>query len=227
MLMPRYVFADDFRQFYSYFLAQPHQERIFQKREYLWQPGQPHEKIHYFVSGAAVHYADHENGRRKIISFHAAGTVYPGYHQNNFKIELSLATQALSEIQALEFTKAQFQKMFEENTALSEQVVNWYSAYVNRLLFETVHQEYNLSLVKLCNLLYLLTAGSTTLADNGIDMTQDELAELLGLSRIQLTRGLTELRSRKVIATFRGKITVIDPKALAKLCTSEALPEDL
>ena len=55
----------------------------------------------------------------------------------------------------LEFTRQQFSQMFEENAELSEQVVNWYSMYVNRLLFETVHQEYNSSFVKICNLLYL------------------------------------------------------------------------
>lgn len=227
MLTPRYIFTDDFREFYPYFLSQPHIERTFRKGEYLWAPGQPYGKIHYIVSGAAVHYADHENGRRRIISFHAAGTVYPGYHQNDFKIEQSLVTQALSGMKTLEFTRAQFKSMFEANTELGEQVVSWYSAYVNRLLFETVHQEYNQSLVKISNLLFLLTTEQPLLSENGIDMTQEELAELLGLSRIQLTRGLSELRNLGVITTSRGKITVTDPAALEKLCTSEALPGDL
>lgn len=223
MLTPRYIFADDFKQFYQYFLSQPHIKKTFRKGDYLWTPGSPCEKIHYIVSGAAVHYADHENGRRKIISFHAAGTVYPGYHLNDYKIELSLTTAALSEMNVLEFTKEQFQKMFECNTALSEQVVNWYSMYVNRFLFETVHQEYNSSLIKLCNLLYLLTAAQTSLPKFTLEMTQDELAELLGLSRVQLTRGLSELRKRNIILTKRNQIKVIDLAALAALCTSEAL----
>ena len=80
MLTPRYIFADDFKQFYQYFLSQPHIKKTFRKGEYLWAPGSPCEKIHYIVSGAAVHYADHENGRRKIIRFHAPGTVNPGYN---------------------------------------------------------------------------------------------------------------------------------------------------
>lgn len=143
MLTPRYFFADDFRQFYGYFLSQPHVKRTFQKGDYLWKPGQPHQKIHYIISGAAIHFSDHESGRRKIISFHGDGTVFPGYHQYDFKIERSLITVALSGMKVLEFTKEQFQKMFETNTALSNQVVNWYAMYINRFLFETVHQEYN------------------------------------------------------------------------------------
>ena len=223
MLTPRYFFADDFRQFYEYFLSQPHTARTFHKGDYLWKPGQPYEKIHYIISGAAIHFADHENGRRKIISFHGAGTVFPGYHQHDYKIELSLITAALSNMKVLEFTKDQFQKMFETNIALSEQVINWNSMYINRFLFEIVHQEYNPSFVKICNLLYLLTINQPACSGLVIDMTQEELAEILGLSRIQLTRGLSELRRQNIISTSRGKIHVINLPALASLCSSETI----
>ena len=45
MLKPRYYFANDFRSFYEYFLAQPHTKQIFQKGDYLWKPGQPYDRI--------------------------------------------------------------------------------------------------------------------------------------------------------------------------------------
>ena len=169
MLTPRYFFAEDFRlhiaqdahrrfpgrQNLHSILSQPHVRRTFRRGDYLWAPGEPYEKLHYIISGTAVHFADHETGRRKIISFHGPGTVFPGYRNQDFKIELSLITVALSDMEVLEFTLPQFQQMFESNTALSEQVVNWHAMYINRLLFETVHQEYNSSFVKICNLLYL------------------------------------------------------------------------
>lgn len=111
--------------------------------------------------------------------------------------------------------------MFEENTELSEQVINWYSMYVNRLLFETVHQEYNSSFVKICNLLYLLTVNNPQNYGFDIAITQEALAGMLGLSRVQITRGLAQLRRQSIIATGRGKITVTDLPALARLCSSE------
>lgn len=221
MLTPRYYFTGEFCRFYDYFLSHPHTEKHFAKGEYLWRPGQPHEKIHYIKSGALMHYADHENGHRKIISFHGEGSIFPGYHTCGFKIELSLTTVALTEISVLEFTRQQFSQMFEENTKLSEQVVNWYSMYVNRLLFETVHQEYNSSFVKICNLLYLLTVNNPQNHGFDIAITQDALAGMLGLSRVQITRGLAQLRRQSIIATGPGKITVTDLPALAQLCSSE------
>src|SRR5699024_9387158 len=118
--------------------SQPHTERQFQKGDYLWKPGQPYDRIQYYVSGTSVHFSEDESGHRKIISFHGPGTIFPGYHTTDFRIELSLSTAALSNIKVLEFTIPQFKAMFESNAALSEDVVNWHSKYVNRFLFETI-----------------------------------------------------------------------------------------
>ena len=227
MLTPRYYFAEDFRAFHDYFLAQPHREKVFRRGELLWKPGQPYDRMHYFLSGAAVHYAEHETGRRRIISFHGPGTVYPGYHTIGFRIELSLTTAALSEIRALEFTVPQFQAMFESNAALAEQVVSWYSMYVNRFLFETIHQGFHSSRVKLCNLLYLLTMNQPASSGLVIEMTQEDLADILGISRVHITRELTALRRMGVLTTTRGKLTITDLPALAGLCTDEAVQEGL
>ena len=153
----------------------------------------------------------------------SSGTVFPGYHQHDFKIERSLLTVALSEMTVLEFTKSQFQQMFETNPQLSAAVVEWYATYVNRLLYETAHQEYNNSFVKLCNLLYLLAVNTPPEASQAIDMTQEDLSDILGISRVHLTRGLTQLRNEQIIRTRRRELEVIDLPALARFCSLETL----
>lgn len=223
MLEPRYYFADDFHSFYKYFLTQPHTKRHYSKGEYLWEPGQPYDRIQYYVSGVSMHFSDHESGYRKIISFHGPGTMFPGYHTNDFHIELSLTTVAISDIKVIEFTIPQFKAMFDSNPELANSVVNWYSKYVNRFLFETIHQDFNSSQVKICNLLYLLTMNQPANSGLVIEMTQEEIAGILGMSRVQVTRELTTLRSRGIIVTTRGKITITNLSALVSLCTEEAL----
>lgn len=218
-----YYFADDFRPFYGYFLSQPHTERTFAKGEYLWRPGQPYDRVQYYVSGTTVHFADHESGHRKIISFHGPGTILPAYHTTDFRIELSLSTVAISAVRVLEFSISQFKAMFEANAELAESVVNWYAKYVNRFLFEIVHQEFNSSKVKLCNLLYLLTLNQPSNSGLTIEMTQEDLADILGMSRVQITRELADLRSRGILSTTRGKLTITDLSALSSLCTEETL----
>ena len=145
----------------------------------------------------------------------------PGYHTTDFRIELSLSTIALSAVKVLEFTISQFKVMFESNAELAESVVNWYAKYVNRFLFETIHQEYNSSQVKLCNLLYLLMMNQPSESGLPIEMRQEDLADLLGMSRVQITRELAELRNRGVLSTARGSLTITDLPALTAICTEE------
>lgn len=221
MLTPRYLFTGDFAPFEGYFRAQPHRERRFRKGEYLWAPGRPFESLYYILSGVAQTFTAHENGRRKITSFHGSGTVFPGYHRQDFRIEAAIGTVALSDIRALEFTKEQFRLMFESNVPLAAQVVDWYASYINLLLYETAHQEYNSTFLKLCNLLYLLPAQQAGPDGCVIDMTQDDLADILGVSRVQLTRGLSVLREQGILRTHRGRIEIADRPALAQCCSLE------
>lgn len=222
MLTPSYFFTNDFKQFYEYFLSQPHKKKSFKKGDYLWEPNKPFEKIHYIISGIAQNYVEHENGHRKILSFHGCGTVFPGYHEQDYKIESALITVALCDIEVLEFTKAEFRSMFQHNPQLSAQVIDWFSKDVNLLIYETAHQEYNSSFIKLCNLLYLLV--NETGEQNHLNcITQDDIADILGTSRVNLTRGLARLRNENIIITKRKQIEVIDPSALEKYCSLETL----
>lgn len=221
MRTPRYFFTGDFSAFHEYFLSRPHERRRFARGEFLWPPGKPFERMHYILSGAARCCVEHENGRRKIISFHGAGTLFPVYHERGYRIELAITTEALSPVETLEFSKADFRAMFRENGALAAALVEWYASYVNLLLYETAHQEYNGSFLKLCNLLYLLAPAG------GLDaVTQEELADILGTSRVNLTRGLAQLRSEGVVRTRRGRVEITDREALARRCSLETVELD-
>ncbi|CUH93942.1 hypothetical protein P22_0004 [Propionispora sp. 2/2-37] len=166
---------------------------------------------------------EHENGHRKILSFHGSGTVFPGYHEQDYKIESTLITVTLSDMEVLEFTKAEFRRMFQQNPQLSAQVIDWFSKDVNLLIYETAHQEYNNSFIKLCNLLYLLLVNETGKQNHLNCITQDAIADILGISRVNLTRGLARLRKENIIITKRKQIEVIDPSALEKYCSLETL----
>ena len=54
-------------------------------------------------------------------------------------------------------------------------------------------------------------------------MTQEELADILGMSRVQVSRELSALRKQGILSTGRGGLTVTSPLKLARLCTSETV----
>ena len=56
-----------------------------------------------------------------------------------------------------------------------------------------------------------------------IEMTQEELADILGMSRVQITRELTALRAEGILATKRGRLLITDLPKLAALCSAETV----
>ena len=223
MLIPRYYFSNDFAGFYEYFLTQPHVRKTFQKEEALWKLDEPLTHVYYVISGAAVATLEHEDGFRKISSFHSSGTVFPVSHQSSFKIEQSIAVTAISEMETLCFTNETFLQMLCENRQLMLNTLNWYASYVNLLLYESAHQDYNSSFIKLCNLLYLFSQNSPSGQEGRIDLTQENIAQLLTMTRVNAARNLARLRDEKIIIPHRRWIEIIDQQALEAYCSLETL----
>ena len=223
MLIPRYYFSNDYEEFLDFFLSYPHVRKHYQKDEYLWNLGDNVTHIHYILSGMALTVLEHENGFRKISSFHSEGTVFPGCHKAHFKIEQAIATIALSETETLCFSRDVFLQMVSENQQLMFRTLDWYAMYINLLLYESAHQDYNHSFIKLCNLLYLFMQNSPSKETGRIDLTQENIAEILTVTRVNAAKNLARLRDEKIIVSHRKWIEVINPKALEAYCSLETL----
>ena len=65
-----------------------------------------------------------------------------------------------------------------------------------------------------------LTAGST---DDGIELSQDQLARLIGASRNAVVAALASLRARGIITTSRRRLVVCDPHALGRLAAGSTM----
>lgn len=224
MLIPRYYFYNDYAELYDYFLSHPHRERSFRKGDYLWKPGEFIERVYYIKSGICITSAEHEDGYQKILYFHSKGSVFPGFHESLFKIEKSLITRAISDMQTLEFTKESVHQMFEENNRLSSIAFESYAKLINLLLYETAHQEYNNSFIKLCNLLYLLYQNSLNSNPKHIDLSQENIAEILTINRVNVAKNLSRLRDEGIIVSHRKWIELVDIEALKSYCSYETLP---
>lgn len=249
MLIPRYLFVDDFVEWKEYFIS--HKPHIVQIKpgQYIWSPDESFQYVNFIESGLAKTYLAHESGRRKILSYHGHGTVFPVFHELDFKIEKSLVTEAFSPMIIWRFKRSDFKHMLESEPTLNSALLSWYARYVNLLIFETAHQEYNSGFEKVCNVLLLIYqeqqyeheqahtfyesrrafSYDTLVVDasknsnaNELVLTQEELAEILGMSRVNLTRHIGRLRSEGIIATARKHIILLDLPQLMHYCSSEA-----
>ena len=225
MLLPRYYFSGDYEALHDYFLSQPHTRRFFQKGDYLWKPGEFIRRVYYIESGISVTSAEHEDGYQKILFFHSKGTVFPGFHRSLFKIERALSTRALSPMQTLEFSSDQVYRMFQENSQLSAIAFESYAKLINLLIYETAHQDYNNVFLKLCNLLYLFSQNSPSGAPKHIELTQENIADILTINRVNAAKALARLRDEGIIISHRKWVEIVDLEALERHCSQETLPE--
>lgn len=219
MLVPRYIFKNDFAQFYDLLQTYPHKVHSFAPGQYMWSPDEPLDTIHFIIKGLVKTSLEHEDGYSKIISFHGTRTIFPGFHQEDFKLERSLSSVAIIPSETLAFSRPVFQTIIEEHQAVAFTLINMYARYINLLLYETGHQEYNTAFVKLCNLLYLLSSEE----DNQLHLTQEELATVLGISRVTLARYLSRLRQENIIETGRKSLNIKHRNALKAYCSDETV----
>lgn len=223
MLIPRYYFSDDYASLYEYFLSQPHVEKTFHKGDYLWAPGEALTHVYYIKSGIVQTLVEHEEGYRKILSFHSKGTVFPGCHNFVYKIEQSILSKALSDTDTLCFTQSDFHRMYQENSQLASTVLEWYAMYINLLIYENAHQEYNNSFIRLCNLLYLFSRNSPSGCPEKIELTQENIADILTVNRVNAARSLSRLRDEQIIRPHRRWIEILDMDGLERYCSNETL----
>lgn len=223
MLIPRYFFSDDYTEFYDYFLSQLHRRRVFEKGDMIWNLGETIRYVYYIKSGIVKTFVEHEDGYHKILHFHSNGTVFPGCQNSVFKIEASIGTEALTQVEALEFTREDFYRMYQENMSLNARVLETYSMYINLFIYESAHQDYNNAFIKVCNLLYLFSLHSPAGTPVRIELTQQEIADILTISLVNVTNNLAKLRNNGIIVSHRKWIEITDYPRLISCCSNETI----
>ena len=87
-----------------------------------------------------------------------------------------------------------------------------------------IRDRFNSARIQLCNLLYLLQGGEAD-PQRLPDVTQDELSDILGMSRVNLARTLAQLREEGILRTQRRRIEILDPAGLRASCSLETLDD--
>lgn len=228
MLTPRYFYHHDFTAFEQLFRERANSKRTFVKGELLWFPGECIERVYYLVSGLVKTVLVGEDGINKTIFFHGSGSVFPGCHEARFDIERSLVSTAMAPVTAYELPIHEAQALLRESPDLTHAMLEVYAAYTNLLIYGSAQQGRSDGLSNLSDLLFLLARGMDG-ADRPscrIDLTQEELAELLGMNRVSVARLIGFLRDKGVLATYRGGIEIRSFHQLATHCSASALGED-
>lgn len=216
MLLPRFFFSQDFAPFRPFLLGLAPRMRRFRRGEFLWRPGEPFSAVFYIDSGLVRSAVEGKRDRR-TNSWHGPGTMYPVVHSEPFALESSITAEAVTDVGALEFTNDAVLSAIRRNPDFAVATIDFYSRYVNLLLFTSSSLTFAKTVSALAAVLLLLfeNAPEAQLGRNEeLRVTQTELAELLGIDRASLVRAMTILRSAGAIATARGVVKLVSIERL-------------
>ena len=225
--LPRLYSTEGFRPAWGVLDGCVLQARTFAPGDCFWAPGEAFGRLYRIRRGLARLSVQHPTGKLKDLGWYGPGEVFPLPHETRFRIERSILLEAVESIEADELSAEAVDRLFDADSVFRRLVVEAYARMVNLLLFDSAHQSLNSALVRTANVLELLARCG---ADSGeassaktVRRTQEELAQLIGVNRANLTRALTTLREAGAIETRRGEIRVADAEKLSRFCSSESL----
>ena len=210
MLISRIFFLNEFSEYERILESYPHTVEHLKEQEYFWVPGNYMDRVYYIVSGMTQTSIIHDGGEEKIFGYWGEGELYPLMcTQMEFNTERSIQFKALTETIAFSFTTETFRRILAEHPEITYACIDRYCRYSNSLLFSTVTNSYESIVTRICNLLYMYLHYMPNDAQQ-VNVSQGEIASILGTTRVSVARGLTQLRQEKVVKTAKGKIFVLN-----------------
>ncbi len=227
MLYPRYYYRDDFKQFEPFLLTKKPDIHTFHSGAFLNGYVIGYDTIYYILQGVGKMSALHESGEHSILSYHGPGTMYPLIRcGEQFKLENNLFFQALTDMEVMVFSGKEIVAFMQENNEFSEQTVRLFNRYINMLVCRIVDREHGNALSAISNLLYILFCDNFySCRTNELTISQGEIAEITGMSRVHVNRTLQALVSQGSIVTRSGSILLTDLKKLEENCSQDVVGE--
>lgn len=207
----QYYFGDDFKQFEDYLLSIEHTVFECTKDTPLSGVGAPLDKEYYVLEGMIRTSFIHESGHIKAFAFYGPYTFAPLYYPGDYKIESSLIFTAATDLKALAFDRKLLGRYLNENLALNQAMYDAYMRLVVLLIEDNINQLFSTGLEKISHFLY---SAITNSGNPVVLISQDDLANFVGMNRANVAKYLKQLREEEIIETARNRIIVKNAKKL-------------
>ncbi len=213
MIPPRLYVTDDFTPFAE--LIMQYGSRIRIEKNTVLRDANGADRAAYFIrDGVAKLSFVNEEGTEGTLLFFGKGAIYPINGVDEvLTAENYLQLVSVTDMDVIRFPARRVLDLCRTSTEFNVAIINHYVRYVNVLITKLLLNSYNDSTQLVSALLYLYVherGGENTI----IDLTQEQIGQITGLSRTQVTRVLSTLRNNSVIRTLRGRLQVIDPEKL-------------
>jgi len=224
VILPKYYFSNDFKEFENLFINGDHTIKKFSPHSIMSSQGETFTSSFYIQKGMLKVAIGHEEGQEKTVSFHGEGTVFPFcINEERYQLEYSIVVTAVSDVTAISFSDKTARKLVLAYPTLALRVAENFCRQINLLYYDNVSQSFDDSDKRICTFLYLYDSNLQS-KDHRIQLTQEEIASIIGIRRVQVARVFRSLREEKIISTHRNYLIITDIDKLALLCSKEILP---
>lgn len=186
----------------------------------------PH--IYTVLSGWGFRYKTLEDGRRQILNFLLPGDLV-GLQTALFD-EMQHSAEAISDMHLCVFERRRLHELFSGHAGLAFDIT-WLTARSESMLDENLLAVGRRSALErvayLVVFLYQRAKSTRLLSDNErtIPITQQHIADMLGLSLVHTNKTLKKLSARKMIRWIKRGYEVLDEDGLLEIAEWEGLDE--
>ncbi|NLW70274.1 MAG: Crp/Fnr family transcriptional regulator [Eubacteriaceae bacterium] len=178
---------------------------------------------YYLVSGIAKLCMKGANGKESIICFFGGDCYLPLRDHNEFRHWLSsesIYIKAFSEAEAIKIPKENMTFLLEDKN-FSRKVYELSSDLVILLLYKNISSSSTKTFNRICDFIWVYVNDLNT---KGIVLTQSQIAQVIGTTKLEVARTLRYLRDNGYVTTGRNKIAITDNEKFFSLCDMNILP---
>lgn len=220
MILPKFIIRNDFLPYADTILENGGKRKLFPANSRLSKATAEKKTAYYIEKGVAKLTLTTETGAENIIYFYAEGSIFPvNSSKTLFSLESSMNFIAITDLSVIAFPADQLSEMayHYKNKDFVDAIVMHYASYASGVLTRIMLNSYNDSYKMVATFLYLLSHDINN-KDRSIFLSQEDIGNVLGLSRIQVARVLKTLRESGIISTERKRIIILDHEALMDCC---------
>jgi CRP/FNR family cyclic AMP-dependent transcriptional regulator len=192
--------------------------RKYGRGEVVFLAGAPADSLHLVVSGKFAVRVGTETGDMAMLSVLGAGDFFGELALLDPESGRTATVTALEASQTLSVGRSEFKRLKEEHPPVDRVLVSVLSAQVRRLSTQLVEAMYLPAEARVYRrLLAAAEMWGGAVPGTVIPLTQEDIAELAGTTRPTANRVLRQAASSGLLRIKRGRIELLDPRAIAAL----------
>lgn len=176
----------------------------------------------WYIHSGMIHVAlTNSEGNVQSLVFYGPHTIFPvGVFTHENLIDYEMQITAMSDVSALKIPYLTLRQMVLDSSELGVHLLEENCQFIGYFFYSTMNRTYLPSRTQAADVLYLLyiSRGSR---NNIIEISQEHLASMLGLSHAQTERVLKDFRSMGILSTGRGRLSILDQNKLLEQCSDD------